>query len=164
MKTTPNSLGPNCLRLFSFAIALLIGAPLARAQTETPAAEAAPQKKVAAVAIKFIGLANVSEQIVRANIQVRAGTDYDEAAVDRDIRSLYRTGLFEFIEAKREELPNNTVNLVFEITPKFRVQRVRFEHGLRLRPQRIGQLRPRSSASCSYRRQRAPCLYPTATP
>lgn len=137
MKTTPNSLGPNCLRLFSFALALLIGAPLARAQTETPVAEAAPQKKVAAVAIKFIGLANVSEQIVRANIQVRAGTDYDEAAVDRDIRSLYRTGLFEFIEVKREELPDKSVNLVFEITPKFRVQAVRFEGNSKIKTTRL---------------------------
>jgi len=137
LKTTPNSLGPNCLRLFSFALALLIGAPLARAQTETPAAEAAPQKKVAAVAIKFIGLANVSEQIVRANIQVRAGTDYDEAAVDRDIRSLYRTGLFEFIEVKREELPDKSVNLVFEITPKFRVQAVRFEGNSKIKTTRL---------------------------
>ena len=110
---------------------------MARAQTETPVAEAAPQKKVAAVAIKFIGLANVSEQIVRANIQVRAGTDYDEAAVDRDIRSLYRTGLFEFIEVKREELPDKSVNLVFEITPKFRVQAVRFEGNSKIKTTRL---------------------------
>jgi outer membrane protein insertion porin family len=115
------------LRFISFALALLIGAPLARTQTETPAAEAAPQPKIASVAIKFIGIANISEQIVRANIQMRAGADYDEAAIDRDIRSLYRTGLFEFIEVKREGLPDKTVNLVFEITPKFRVQAVRFD-------------------------------------
>ena len=137
MKTTPNSLGPIYLRLFSFALALIIGAPLARAQIETPAAEATPQKKVAAVAVKFIGLANVSEQIVRANIQVRAGTDYDEAAIDRDIRSLYRTGLFEFIEVKREELPDKSVNLVFEITPKFRVQAVHFEGNKRYKTGRL---------------------------
>ena len=79
------------------------------------------------MAFKFIGIANISEQVVRANVQVQAGMDYDEAAVDRDIRSLYRTGLFEFIEIKREELPDRRVNLVFEITPKFRVQAVRFE-------------------------------------
>ena len=79
------------------------------------------------MAFKFIGIANISEQVVRANVQVQAGMDYDEAAIDRDIRSLYRTGLFEFIEIKREELPDRRVNLVFEITPKFRVQAVRFE-------------------------------------
>jgi outer membrane protein insertion porin family len=100
---------------------------LTRAQTEVPAAEATTPKKVAAVAIKFIGIANISEQIVRANVQVHAGSDYESGAIDRDIRSLYRTGLFEFIEVKREELPDRTVNLVFEITPKFRVQAVRFQ-------------------------------------
>jgi len=56
-----------------------------------------------------------------------AGEDFASGAIDRDIRSLYRTGLFEFIEVKREELPGNLVNLVFEITPKFRVQAVRFD-------------------------------------
>jgi outer membrane protein insertion porin family len=116
------------LRLFSIALALLIGAPLAQVCAETPVTtETAPQRKVGTVAIKFIGIANVSEQIVRANIQVHAAADYEEAAIDRDIRSLYRTGLFEFIEVKREELPDKSINLVFEITPKFRVQAVRFE-------------------------------------
>jgi outer membrane protein insertion porin family len=122
-----NSLGPIFLRRFAFALALLIGASLARAQTEVPAAEAPQPKTVAAVVIKFIGIANVSEQIVRANIQVRAGEDFASGTIDRDIRSLYRTGLFEFIEVKREELPGKLVNLVFEITPKFRVQAVRFD-------------------------------------
>jgi outer membrane protein insertion porin family len=119
------------LRLLCCALAVLAGAAVAHAQAEAPAeapaAETAPARKIGSVAIKFIGIANVSEQIVRANIQVRAGGEYDEPMIDRDIRSLYRTGLFEFIEAKREELPDNTVNLVFEITPKFRVQAIRFE-------------------------------------
>jgi outer membrane protein insertion porin family len=115
------------LQIFAFALALLIGAPLVRAQAENPVPEAAPPKKVASVAIKFIGIANISEQIVRANIQVQAGSDFDGPAIDRDIRSLYRTGLFEFIEVKREELPDKSVNLVFEITPKYRVQAIRFD-------------------------------------
>jgi outer membrane protein insertion porin family len=123
----PNSLGLGFLRLLFCALAGLIGTAVAHAQAEAPAAEVAPARKIGAVAIKFIGIANVSEQVVRANIQVRAGADFDEPMIDRDIRSLYRTGLFEFIEAKREERPDNTVNLVFEITPKFRVQAVRFE-------------------------------------
>jgi outer membrane protein insertion porin family len=123
----PNSLEPGFLRLFSVVLALLIGAAAVRAQTEVPAAEAAPLRKVGTVTIKFIGIANVSEQIVRANIQVREGSDFDDPMIDKDIRTLYRTGLFEFIEVKREELPNNVLNLVFEITPKYRVQAVRFQ-------------------------------------
>ena len=66
-------------------------------------------------------MANVSEQIVRANIALREEAELDESLIDRDIRSLYKTGLFEFIEVKRESMPKNIVNLVFEVTPKFRV-------------------------------------------
>lgn len=72
-------------------------------------------------------MANVSEQVVRANMSLREGTTLDESLIDRDIRSLYRTGLFEFIEVKRETLPTQTVNLVVEVTPKFRILSVNFE-------------------------------------
>ena len=134
-------MGDGVLRYAAIALALLVSVAVGRAQTEapteTPAEENAPPRKVGNVAVKFIGIANVSEQIVRANIQVRTGSDYDEALIDRDIRSLYRTGLFEFIEVKREELPANLVNLVYEITPKFRVLAVRFEGNKKIKTGRL---------------------------
>jgi outer membrane protein insertion porin family len=114
-----------------------MGVAAVRAQTEVPPAETAPLKKVGTLAIKFIGVANVSEQIVRANIQVREGGEFDDPMIDKDIRTLYRTGLFEFIEVKREELAHNVVNLVFEITPKYRLQAVRFEGNKRVKANRL---------------------------
>jgi outer membrane protein insertion porin family len=125
------------LRLAAAALALLVATSVVRAQNEAPVEEAGPPKKVANVAIKFIGIANINEQIVRANIQARAGSDFDETVIDRDIRSLYRTGLFEFIEVKREELPNNRVNLVYEVTPKYRVLAVRFEGNKKVKTSRL---------------------------
>ena len=79
----------------------------------------APAFKVGAISIRFVGTANVNEQIVRANMQIREGSDFDEVTLDRDIRSLYRTGLFEFIEVKHEIAGDRTYNLVVEVTPKF---------------------------------------------
>lgn len=96
-------------------------------QAEAQQQQQGPVYKIGAIAVKFVGVANVSEQVVRANMSLREQTDLDETLIDRDIRSLYRTGLFEFIEVKREQLPDNTVNLVFEVTPKFRVLAVKFE-------------------------------------
>ncbi|MCC5021615.1 MAG: outer membrane protein assembly factor BamA [Candidatus Synoicihabitans palmerolidicus] len=61
------------------------------------------------------------------NMQVREGSMLDEVLIDRDIRSLYRTGLFEFIEVKRETLSGGSVNLVFELTPRYRVLSVVFD-------------------------------------
>ena len=54
--------------------------------------------------MKFVGTANVNEQVVRANMQVHEGGDLDDTMLDRDIRALYKTGLFEFIEIKREDV------------------------------------------------------------
>lgn len=90
--------------------------PAARAQQtgESPI-------QIGTVDVRFLGVRNVSEQVVRANIQSREGTVFDESILDRDVKNLYRTGLFELIEIKREEEGFDRVNLVFEVTPKFRV-------------------------------------------
>ena len=113
------------LSLF-FAVSGLLAQAAPEEQQQQPAA-AAPAQHIGTITIKFVGMANVSEQIVRANMSLREDTELDEALIDRDIRSLYRTGLFEFIEAKRESLPGNVVNLVLEVTPKFRVLGLKFE-------------------------------------
>lgn len=120
MKT---SLRSPAIRAFVLIFALFAGAVGLLAQQ---AAQPAPAR-IGSIAVKFVGIANVSEDVVRANMAIRADTDLDESLIDRDIRSLYRTGLFEFIEVKREELPGNVVNLLVEVTPKFRVLDVKFE-------------------------------------
>jgi outer membrane protein insertion porin family len=97
--------------------------------------QAAP--RIGSISIKFVGMANVSEQIVRANMALREDTELDEALIDRDIRSLYRTGLFEFIEVKRESLPGNVVNLVVDVTPKFRVLAVNFDGSKKYKERRL---------------------------
>ena len=97
----------------------------------------APAYKVGSVTIKFVGTANVNEQVVRANMQIREGGEFDEVILDRDIRSLYRTGLFEFIEVKHEAVDAQTFNLVVEVTPKFRVLAVRFEGNTKVKSNRL---------------------------
>jgi outer membrane protein insertion porin family len=101
------------------------------------AQEGAPAFKVGSIAVKFAGSANVSEQVVRANMQVREGGDLDDTMLDRDIRSLYKTGLFEFIEIKREAVDGKSFNLVIEITPKFRVLAIRYEGNKKVKGTRL---------------------------
>lgn len=95
--------------------------------------------KVGTITIKFVGTANVNEQVVRANMQIREGGEFDELMLDRDIRSLYRTGLFEFVEIKYEPVEGtpNAFNLVVEVTPKFRVFAVRFEGNQKVKSSRL---------------------------
>jgi len=83
--------------------------------------------RVGTVTIRFVGTANINEAVVRANMQVREGVELDDTMIDHDIRALYKTGLFEFIEFKREVLPNRIINIVVDVTPKYRIQEIRFE-------------------------------------
>jgi outer membrane protein insertion porin family len=123
------SLRNPIFRVLFLVFCLLAAVAGARAQTaeDQPGQAVEPVHHIGTITVKFVGMANVSEQIVRANMALREDTDLDEALIDRDIRSLYRTGLFEFIEVKREALPGNRVNLVLEVTPKFRVLSIHFE-------------------------------------
>jgi outer membrane protein insertion porin family len=123
LKTSPSSPFLRAFSVILFLFSTVVGA-FAQAGADS---EGAPAAHVGTITIKFVGMANVSEQIVRANIALREGAELDEALIDRDIRSLYRTGLFEFIEVKRESVANNVVNLVIEVTPKFRVLSIHFQ-------------------------------------
>ncbi|MEX2382674.1 MAG: outer membrane protein assembly factor BamA [Opitutales bacterium] len=80
---------------------------------------------VGEIEIEFVEIANVTRDLVRVNTQLSPGMAYDEGLIDQDIRSLYRTGLFEYIEVKRE-FTNGEVNLLFLLRPKYRVDSIEF--------------------------------------
>jgi len=145
LKTFISSLRGEAARiLILFAWCSLAGVSVSKAQGGAQAPQSsqairpvAPAYKVGTVTIKFVGTANVNEQVVRANMQIREGGEFDEIILDRDIRSLYRTGLFEFIEVKHEAVDAVTFNLVVEVTPKFRVLTVRFEGNTKVKSSRL---------------------------
>jgi len=116
--------------LSAFGLLLAASGTPAMAQQAAPRPgqqQGAPAFKIGTVRVRFIGTAIVNEQVVRANMQVREGGEVDSSMIDRDIRSLYKTGLFELIEIKQEPVNSNTLNLVVELTSKFRVLSIRFE-------------------------------------
>ncbi len=116
--------------LFALAVlSLPASAPAQTAEGNAPT--------VRRVEVKFTGVATVTEAIVRANMSLREGMPYDETIVDRDIRSLYRTGLFEFVEVRRSPAPNGQVDVVFEVRPKPRVGAIRFEGNRRVSTRRL---------------------------
>ena len=117
MKTSPRNLFQAAFAALFF-LSAGVGGLLAQnelSRTSPSAEQPEVPSHIGKITIKFVGMANVSEQVVRANMVLREDTDLDEALIDRDIRSLYRTGIFEFIEVKREQLPNNIVNLIVDL-------------------------------------------------
>jgi len=77
------------------------------------------------IKIDYGQLQNVSREVILAHIQVREGMPYDQLLVDRSVRSLYSTGLFDFIQAQVDELSPMSVNLVFTVQSKYRIQSVK---------------------------------------
>lgn len=103
----------------------LIG--IAGASLSAQTREAAGERTVSQLTIEFIELENVSREVVLANMQLREGDRYDENIIDQDIRNLYRTNLFEYIEVRRAFPTPETVELVFVIRPKYRVRAIVLE-------------------------------------
>ena len=133
----------NRVLRIAFVIVILAGAAAGRLAAQDAAGQGndattqAAAYKVGTVTVKFVGTANVNEQVVRANIQVREGGELDETMLDRDIRALYKTGLFEFIEIKREAADAHTFNLVIEVTPKYRVLAIKYEGNKAIKTKRL---------------------------
>ena len=91
------------------------------------------------ITIKFVGTANVNEQVVRANMQLHEGADLDDTVLDRDIRNLYKTGLFEFVQTKWQRENDRVYDLVIEVTPKFRVLAVVYNGNKKVKTTRLAK-------------------------
>ncbi len=87
--------------------------------------------------VNFTGLSNVNEEVARANMSLREGELYDEAAIDRDIRTLYRTQLFEHVEVRLQPIGQDEVDLFFDIRPKFRISSISFDGNEKIRDRRL---------------------------
>jgi len=138
--------------LFVFVLLVSAGAHGWAQSQPAPAASAPAPYKVGTVTVKFVGAATINEQVVRANMELREGIDLDDTMIDHDIRSLYKTGLFEFIEVKRDVRPDRTVNLVVEVTPKFRVLSVLYEGNKQVKSRRLDkEIKTKSNTSLDER-------------
>lgn len=92
---------------------------------------------VAQVRIEFKEFQSVSEELVLSNIQLRAGMNYNAALIDQSIRTLYGTGLFEFVEVRVEDTDKNSVNVVFEVISKYTISEFLFEDDLKYSKDRL---------------------------
>ena len=85
--------------------------------------------KVNDVRVEFDGFKSVSEEFVFSNVQLRSGMNYNTALVDQSIRTLYGTGHFEFVEVKVENSEDGSVNVIFEVIPKYTIERITYSGG-----------------------------------
>lgn len=111
-----------CVLLFSGAVPL-------SAQPSQPI--------VADIEIEFVDIRNVSDEAILARLQIREGAAFDQNLVDRSIRSLYATRLFDFIEARTEDLPGGQLRVVFTVQARYRVGGVEIEGNKEISSRRL---------------------------
>jgi outer membrane protein insertion porin family len=108
---------------------LLSGATLLNGQT-------APAQEVGTISVRYLDLQNLSTEVALANLRARTGAPFSEALLDRDVRTLFETGLFESVDIRRE-IVGNRVNLIYELRPKYRVGSIIFDGNKRISVRRL---------------------------
>lgn len=99
--------------------------------------EALVQSVVGQIEVNFKDIKNISEEAIRARIQIRVGMEYNQSLIDRSIRSLYNTGFLDFIEVKTEVLPDGKSKLIFLVQAKYRIRDILFDGNRRLKNMRL---------------------------
>lgn len=84
------------------------------------------QRTVNNVNVNVEGKQSVSKEAVYAHIRLRKGMKFDQRALDQSIRSIYSTGLYDFVDAKRSVDSAGNLDIDFTVIPKYRVSQVAF--------------------------------------
>ena len=82
--------------------------------------------KISKIEIKNVGPPAASDELIRANIRVKAGDPYLRAAVDEDVRNLYATGFFYNIRVADATTPEGVV-LTYTLQGKPRLTDIKFQ-------------------------------------
>src|SRR6516165_11877231 len=82
--------------------------------------------KISKVEIQHVGPASVGDELIRANIRVKAGDNYLPAAVDDDVRNLYATGLFYNVRVAAANSPDGMV-LTYIVQGNPRLTEIKFQ-------------------------------------
>lgn len=75
--------------------------------------------------LAFEGLKRVEPAAIRVVLTSRVGKPYRAAAVPEDIRAIYGMGYFKDVQVFREDLPSGGVRLIYVVTEKPAVRRVK---------------------------------------
>jgi outer membrane protein assembly complex protein YaeT len=114
-------------RIASAALAglLLCTAAILAQTTAVPLA-----RKVLIEDIKWQGNLTIPTQRIVPYIKTRAGQEYNEDAIQEDIKNLYATKLFGNVQASKQETADGNVILIFSVVEApSRIENIRYEGG-----------------------------------
>ena len=100
-------------------------------------AQFASAPNVDKITFRLEGPQDIARDAVMAHMKLRSGMPFDQHALDVSIKSLYETGLYETIEAKRTLTPAGKMNIEILIRPKYRISQIVFRGNSEYRTSRI---------------------------
>jgi outer membrane protein insertion porin family len=89
------------------------------------------------IEIEFVDIRNVSDEAILARLQIREGVAFSQNLVDRSIRSLYGTRLFDFIEARTEDMPGGQVRVIFSVQARYKISQIDITGNDEIRTRRL---------------------------
>ncbi|MGF1483422.1 MAG: outer membrane protein assembly factor BamA [Opitutales bacterium] len=107
----------------AFLLALLASLPLEPLHAQQPTREA---PLIDNIRVEFRGPRTVSTEAVMAHIRVRVGLPYSRILVDQSIRSLYATGLFEYINVIEDTEYAEGLGLLFIVVPNYKIETIEY--------------------------------------
>jgi outer membrane protein insertion porin family len=93
--------------------------------------------KISRVDILYEGPQSVSQAYILANIHLAQDGVFTDTRLDQSIRSLYRTGLFEYVEASVEKTGEKEIAVSFKVRPKFRILEILFRGNEKIKTSRL---------------------------
>lgn len=102
-----------------------------------PAFAQTGERVVGDIQIEFRDIRNISDDAILARIQLRVGSPYSQNLVDRSIRSLYATRLFDYIEVNTENMADGRVRLIFNVQARYRIQSLQITGNDRISNRRL---------------------------
>src|SRR5690348_16879589 len=93
--------------LLALVLSIFVPQPAAQAQTGEPSGP-----KIAEIRIQHIGPSTINDDLIRGNIRAKVGDVYLPAAIIRDVKNLYGTGLIYNVRIT-DTMTNNAVVLTY---------------------------------------------------
>jgi len=93
--------------------------------------------KIDRVDVKFVGPASVSEEYIRGNIRLHAGSNYAPNLTEDDVHLLYGTGQFYNIRVQVDPADDGGVVLTYVVQVRPRITEIRFEGNKKLKDSKL---------------------------
>lgn len=119
-------------------------------------AESKNQPLLTELKLEFTNFRNMSDEALKAHINIQENQPYNATEIDQSVQSLYKTKQFEFISITVEDNANGNKTAVFHLTSKAKVNEVTFKGNKKVKSKKLAEeiaTKPGSSVDSSQLKQ-----------